>query len=185
MRSSGACNMDSSHNVFRFLETLFDIVRLRQGPDAIPYSPLLLLAAILLWLFAGMVMTVLTQGLTGRDFLYGTLTGLIGLGCYAGIVIVSGKAPRLLQTVTAVLGCGAVLSLIFIAGNVFLTPMLGENLAEIVTTLILLWSIPVEGHIIARAIDRHWYVGVVAAMAVFVFQLYLYSMINPAATQAG
>jgi len=185
MRSSRACNMDSSRNVFVFLETLFDIVRLRKGPDAIPYSSLLLLAAVVLWLFAGVVMTVLTRGLTGQDFLYGTLTGLVGLGCYAAIVVASGKAPRLMQTATAVLGCGALLSLFFIAGNVFLAPVLGENLADIITTLILLWSIPVEGHIVARAIDRHWYVGVVAAMAVFVFQLFLYSMINPAAGQAG
>jgi hypothetical protein len=47
-------------------------------------------------------------------------------------------------------------------------------------TLILLWSIPVEGHIIARAIDRHWYVGIGAALAVFVFQLFLYGVLNPA-----
>jgi len=177
--------MDSSRNVFVFLETLFDIVRLRRGPDAIPYSPLLLVAATILWLFAGLIVTVFTQGLTGRDFLYGTLTGLIGLGCYAGLVVVSGKAPRLLQTVTAVLGCGAVLSMMFVAGNVFLKPVLGERLSDIVTSLVLLWSIPVEGHIVARAIDRHWYIGVVVAMAVFVFQLYLYSMINPTAGQAS
>jgi len=30
--------------------------------------------------------------------------------------------------------------------------------------------VPVEGHIIARAIDRHWYVGIVIAVGVFIFQ---------------
>ena len=77
--------------------------------------------------------------------------------------------------------CGAVLSLLFIVGNVLLAPLLGASVTDLVVTLVLLWSIPVEGHIIARAIDRHWYVGIVAAMAVFVFQLFLYSLLNPAA----
>ena len=33
--------------------------------------------------------------------------------------------------------------------------------------------------IIARAIDRHWYLGIAVAMAVFLFQLYLYAAMNP------
>ena len=72
----------------------------------------------------------------------------------------------------------------FVAGSALLAPLASADVASLVTTLILLWSIPVEGHIIARAIDRHWYVGVVAAMAVFIFQLFLYSLIVPAAGQA-
>ena len=28
----------------------------------------------------------------------------------------------------------------------------------------MLWSVPVEGHIIARAIDRHWYLGIAIAV---------------------
>ena len=124
----------------------------------------------------------MAEELGDKDFLLGTFTGVVGLACYASIVVLSGHTPRLLQTVTAVLGCGAVLSLLFVAGNLVLTPLLSESITNLVLTLILLWSIPVEGHIIARAIDRHWYVGIVAAMAVFVFQLFLYSLLSPAAT---
>jgi len=163
-------------------QTLFDIIRLRKGPDAIPYSWFLCLITMALWLFAGMTMTIMAEGLGDKDFLIGTFTGVVGLACYASIVVLSGHTPRLLQTVTAVLGCGAVLSLLFVAGNLFLTPLLSESITNLVLTLILFWSIPVEGHIIARAIDRHWYVGIVAAMAVFVFQLFLYSLLSPAAT---
>ena len=163
-------------------QTLFDIIRLRKGPDAIPYSWFLCLIAMTLWLFAGMTMTIMAEELGDKDFLLGTFTGVVGLACYASIVVLSGHTPRLLQTVTAVLGCGAVLSLLFVAGNLVLTPLLSESITNLVLTLILFWSIPVEGHIIARAIDRHWYVGIVAAMAVFVFQLFLYSLLSPAAT---
>lgn len=163
-------------------ETLFSIIRLKKGPDAIPYSWLLCLITMTMWLFAGLGMTAMTEEIGDKDFLFGTFTGVVALACYASIVVLSGYTPRLLQTVTAILGCGAVLSLLFIAGNVVLSSFLSENLTITVVTLILLWSIPVEGHIIARAIDRHWYVGIVAAMAVFVFQLFLYASLNPVTT---
>ena len=163
------------------VETLFAIIRLKKGPDAIPYSWFLCLITMTMWLFAGLAMTAMTEELGEADFLLGTFTGVAGLGCYASIIVLSGHTPRLLQTVTAILGCGAVLSLLFIVGNVLLAPVLGASVTDLVVTLVLLWSIPVEGHIIARAIDRHWYVGIVAAMAVFVFQLFLYSLLNPPA----
>jgi hypothetical protein len=166
--------------VLTLFEILFAIIRLKKGPDAIPYSWLLCLITMTMWLFAGLAMTAISEELGDADFLIGTFTGVVGLACYASIIVLSGHTPRLLQTVTAILGCGAVLSLLFIAGNVFLTSILGESVTNLVVTLILLWSIPVEGHIIARSIDRHWYVGIVAAMAVFVFQLFLYSVLNPA-----
>ena len=155
------------------VETLFAIIRLKKGPDAIPYSWFLCLITMTMWLFAGLAMTAMTEELGEADFLLGTFTGVAGLACYASIIV--------LQTVTAILGCGAVLSLLFIVGNVLLPPLLGASVTDLVVTLVLLWSIPVEGHIIARAIDRHWYVGIVAAMAVFVFQLFLYSLLNPPA----
>jgi hypothetical protein len=47
----------------------------------------------------------------------------------------------------------------------------------LVANLILLWSVPVEGHIIARAISRHWYIGVLIAIAVFVLQYILYNAV--------
>lgn len=172
------------HELQALFEILFDIIRLRKGPDAIPYSPLLFLVMAIFWLATGLVMTLAADDLDLRGFVLGTMTGIAGLGCYAALLVIAGKAPRLVQTMSAVLGCGALLGLIFVAGNALLSRLASADVASLVTTLILLWSIPVEGHIIARAIDRHWYVGVVAAMAVFVFQLFLYSLIAPTGGQA-
>ncbi len=163
------------------LKTLFDIIRLKKGPDAIPYSWIITIIALMLWLVAGFVIASMTEGMSEEDFLVGTFTGVVGLACYAAIVVLTGRTPRLLQTLTAIIGCGAVLSFMYVAGTLVLAPLLSAGVTNLVVTLILLWSIPVEGHIIARAIDRHWYVGVVAAMAVFIFQLFLYGVLNPAA----
>lgn len=167
------------------IETLFDIIRLRKGPDAIPHSTFLLAVIAALWLFTGLLMTFLTAELDEQDFVIGTLTGIAGLLCYAVIVVISGKRARLMQTVMALLGCGALISLMFVAGDVFLTPFLSENLTNFIVTLILLWTVPVEGHIISRTLDRHWYIGVAIAMAVFVFQLILYSVMDPVTVTPG
>jgi hypothetical protein len=171
--------------VLALIETLFDIIRLRKGPDAIPHSTFLLAVIVVLWLSTGMLMTVLTAELDEQDFAIGTLTGIAGLLCYAAIVVISGKRARLMQTVMALLGCGALISLMFVAGDVFLTPFLSENLTNFIVTLILLWTVPVEGHIISRTLDRHWYIGVAIAMAVFVFQLILYSVMDPVTATPG
>ena len=161
------------------LETLFDIIRLRKGPDAIPYSWGLCLFILLLWMVAGFAITLTTPEMTDRDFLVAMLTSVAGLACYAAIIVLGGKAPRLLQTVTAIFGCGALLSLLSVAVDVVLSPLLSDDAANIVVTLVLLWSVPVEGHIIARAIDRQWFVGILIAMAVFILQFYLFAILNP------
>lgn len=164
------------------LQTLLDIIRLRKGPDAIPYSWILCLLTLTLWLFSGLSMMLLSEGLDDQDFLVGTFTGVVALAFYASIVVATNRTPRLLQTATAILGCGALLTFIVVACNAFLAPFLSDNLVRVIVTLVLLWSIPVEGHILAQAIDRPRLVGIIVAMAVFIFQLYLYSVLNPATT---
>jgi len=83
-----------------------------------------------------------------------------------------------LQTISAILGCGALISLAFVAEFVLFTPFLGQSISALVAQLILLWSVPVEGHIIARAIDRHWYVGILIAISVFALQFVLYNLVS-------
>ena len=84
-----------------------------------------------------------------------------------------------MQAIMAVLGCNAILVFLYVACEVFLSSFLGENLTGTVVMLILLWSVPVEGHIISRTIERHWYLGIVIAMAVFILQLELHRAITP------
>ena len=170
--------------VLALLKTLFDIIRLRRGPDALPHSSLLFAIIALMWLTAGVVMTFTTAELDKEDFVIGSLTGIVGLACYAVIVVLAGKGARLLRTLMALLGSGALLSLMYVAADLLLTPLLGDNPGNIIATLILLWTVPVEGHIISRAIERHWYLGVVIAMGIFILQLKLYSILDPAAVAA-
>ena len=60
--------------MLELIRTLFDIIRLQKGPDAIPYSNMLFALAIAFWLFAGMVMTLATPELDQKDFVLGTMS---------------------------------------------------------------------------------------------------------------
>jgi len=162
------------------IKTLFDIVLLRKGPEAIPRSWLLFLMTVLLWLFSALAALALIEQFDDSDFFLGLFGGTIGLACYAALVVISGQSDRLSQTMSAIIGCGALISLAFVAEYVLLLPFLGSVSTSLIANLILLWSVPVEGHIIARAINRHWYIGILIAIAVFALQYFVYSLVTPA-----
>ncbi len=159
--------------VWPLLKTLLDIIALRKGPDAIPYSWGLTGVVVILWLTVSFVVVLINGGGDEGSFLRGMLLSSIALIIYSVIVILMRRQQRLLQTLTAVLGCGTVISALYAADVVLLTPLLGEMGASLLALLIVFWSVPVEGHIIARAIDRSWYLGIVIATLVFSLQLYV------------
>lgn len=160
------------------VKTLLEIVLLRKGPDSIPRSAVLFVLVVMLWLFSSLAVLALIEQFDESDFLLGLFTALVGTLSYAAVVVFSGHSSRVLQTVSAVLGCGALISLAFVAEFVLFTPFLGQSISGIVAQLILLWSVPVEGHIIARAIDRHWYVGILIAISVFILQFVIYNLVS-------
>ena len=160
-------------DVWPLLKTLLDIIALRKGPDAIPYSWGLTGVVVIVWLMASFVVMLVNGGGDDGSFLRGMTLSSIALLSYSAILILMQRQERLLQTLTAVLGCGAVISALYAADLVVLTPLLGEWWTSLLAMLIVFWSVPVEGHIIARAIDRSWYVGIVIAIFVFSLQLYV------------
>ena len=62
------------------------------------------------------------------------------------------------------------MTLVFVAAYALLRPFIGAGLMTLVAWSILLWSVSVKGHIIASAINRHWYIGMTIAVTVFVLQ---------------
>jgi hypothetical protein len=99
------------------------------------------------------------------------LSSLLGICFYAAILVITGHAKRSMQTLSAIIGCSSLLTLVFVTEYVLFQPFLGARIAGIIATLIVFWSVPVEGHIIARAIGQHWFVGIAIAIAAFILQL--------------
>ena len=153
-----------------FLKTLFDIALLRKGPEHIPRSVVILLMAVALWFVSALTALALIDRFDESDFFLEIFSALIAVASYSAIVIVARQRPRLTQTISAIIGCGAILTLAFVAAYVLLKPFIGAVLMTLVAWLILLWSVSIKGHIIASAINRHWYIGLSIAVAVFILQ---------------
>ena len=161
-----------------FLQTLVEIALLRKGPDAIPRSVIMLSMAIILWFFAALSALVLIDRFDEMSFVEEAFSVLVAVVCYATVVVAAGRAPRLLQTITAILGCGALLTLVFVAAYGVMQPFEPGGPTRLAAWLILLWSVSIKGHIIARAIDRHWYLGLAIAVAVFALQRVVNQLIS-------
>ena len=163
------------------LRTLFDIIRLRKGPEHLPHSALVFGFAFGLFLMAMFVSDVLIE--SDASIVLSVAASALGYLMYWVVIGATGHIERALRTITALVGCGSLLLILMVAAFVLLTPFLGSNIASIIAWLIILWSIPVEGHIIARAIEQHWFVGVGIALAIYIMQHLAYQSMT--ATPGG
>ena len=152
------------------LRTFLDIIALRKGPEHVPDSWLLLVLSGAMMIVATFAATVLIEELAQQDFRLTIATATFGLMFYGAVLFVFGHPRRIVRAITCVLGCGAILTVLYVAEFVLFRPIVGPAAAGTVAALIALWSIPVEGHIISRAIQQHRFIGVAIAVAAFILQ---------------
>lgn len=121
-------------------------------------------------LVAGFCGMLLSENPGQRSYGLSLAISAAGVAWYVLILLVTGHSRRMLQALTTIIGCGAILTMLIILESLLLRPMLGRDVANLLGLLIIFWSVPVEGHIIARAIDRHWYIGIAIAVVAFALQ---------------
>jgi hypothetical protein len=151
---------------------------LQKGPEHVPDSSVVLIFSFGLLLFATVCSTILIKPSVGDSAVLSFLTSLLGYVFYAIVLAVTGFSRRFTQTISSIMACGSILTVLMVFAFVMFTPFLGASFASIIATLILFWSVPVKGHIIARAIERHWYLGIVISMTIFVMQYGIYSALT-------
>ena len=122
-----------------FLQTLFDIALLRKGPEHIPRSVVILAMAIALWFLSALTAFALIDRFDESDFFLEIFSALIAVASYSTIVIIARRGTRLTQTMSAIIGCGAILMSVFVAAYVLLQPLIGPGLMTLVAWMILLW----------------------------------------------
>jgi hypothetical protein len=160
-------------NVLPLIKSLLQILLLRKGPEALPRAPVIVVIVVGLWLLSGVAILVTVEGYSSRKFLIDILLTAFGLVIYALLINAANRAARLQQALSAILGCGALLGLVLVSAESLLPRLLAAEQVQSVVTLIWLWSLPVEAHIIARTIDRQWYIGFFSALVVLFLQLFL------------
>ena len=162
--------------MYAVFRSYYDIILLRKGPEDLPASSLLLTFSALLWLFTFVLAYVAFDWLDGRRLVIAATASLLAIGVYQSLLLVTGRAQRTLQTQSALIGCGSLISVAYIS-LLLIGGRLGEQTAvvfDVLAQLVSLWSVPVKGHIIGRALDMHWYVGIAIAGGVFILQ-YLFT----------
>ena len=155
-----------------FLKTLFHIALLRKGPEHIPRSVVMLVMAIILWLVTRLGMLAFDERFNEHLFIIEVFSAFLAAICYSAAIIVAGHGPRVLQSLSAIIGISALMRLVFLLANMLLQPIIGSEFMPFVAWATILWSISVKGHIIASAIGRHRYVGLAIAVVVLVLQLF-------------
>jgi len=156
------------------LRTFFDIIVLRKGPENLPASSLVLLVAIGLFGLSHFVSAALVRDTQAGDVVLGLASSVLGYVLLWMILAATGHAGRFLQAVSATMGCGAILSILMTGAGTLLVSMLGQRITSAAVWAIIIWSVFVKGHIIARTIERERTVGALMALTIFVIQLGAY-----------
>ncbi len=159
--------------------TLLDITFLSKGPEAIPRSWIVLGMSIGLWSFALLAMLVLLVNFDVRDARVEILSAALGVGCYTLVLGAMGVLHRAVQTLAALIGIGALITLTVLAELILFIPLLGGDVASLIARVTWMWSIPVKGHIIARAINWPWIGGFVIALSIFLLQFAFTKSMSP------
>jgi len=156
------------------LKTIFDILVLRKGPDSLPRSWLVFYVALIASVLLSMAATtiVFPEIVPMHDVTM--LLAILNAAFYFAVLYVAGYPARILQSLTAVLSVDAMLTVLYLGAFLIVNMIAERQTALSLAVLISFWSVPVEGHIVARAIGRSWGVGIAIAMLSYILLMLTY-----------
>jgi len=171
--------------MFELFKVFGGIVLRRLGPEDLPASGFLLGITAVIYLLAQVPVAIPAFGTVGNAA-YALAIDLSLLAvCLWALLRVAGLGTRYQQTLTAVLGTSALLSLASVPFTLWLlssadAPVGSTALPNAMILAIIIWSLVVNGHILARALSRSFGIGLLIAMSYFFLQSTLLSEFLPA-----
>jgi hypothetical protein len=167
-----------------------DILLHRKGPQDVPAAPPVLGFVLVAYLATGGI--VLWPSATGMPMVIAQLAVdlAIMLLIIGGLLAATGRRDRLRQTLAALFGTGALLSVaalpfVWMAAGAFVegAPAPGAELPALLSTMalfsLLLASLLVTGHILRHALDWSYAAGVLAAVAYFAASVTVFRALFP------
>ena len=162
------------------LRTYLDIIALRKGPEVIPASWIIFAVSLGMLAAFWALQIALIEQLVLRQVFAALIAYALALAFYGTIVVMCGFTDRLLPALSAIVACGSAISAVALLVAQLLAPFVGRDVATDLSLLLWFWSIPVKGHIVARTIRQHWFVGIAIAMSAFVLRLGVEAAFVPA-----
>jgi hypothetical protein len=151
-----------------------DLFLLRKGPDDLPKSSLLLAMAIGLSIVVNFLFYAIVESEYPTDLFVEFMTELVKIGSYITVLVLFGLFSRIMQTMTAIIACNAMLGIVLTIALLMSQPFMIKELDATFAWLVTFWLILVEGHIISRAVELHRVTGIAIAVVIFILQLGFY-----------
>ncbi len=155
-------------------KAFIDVFLLRKGPDDLPKSSLLLAVAIGMSIVVNFLFYAIIESELPTNLFLEFATELVKIASYLLILVAFGLVSRIMQTMTAIIACNAILGLLLTFILMVSQQFLNKELDAAFVWLITLWLILVEGHIISRAAQLHRVTGIAIAVVIFILQLGFY-----------
>jgi hypothetical protein len=164
-----------------YAKALLNIILRRLGPEDLPDSSFLLGFSLALYLALQVFLALILFG--PSVILVKTLVLDIAAltFCLWALLRLSGYQTRFRQTLTALLGTSAVLSALSAPFSLWRQYTINiESDAALPSTIvfaIMLWSLVVDGHILARALSKPFGVGLIASVIYFFLHAFVLSQL--------
>ena len=171
MSRPGQCRDRQQYSMFELMKAFAGIALRRIGPEDLPKSTFLLGVTVALYATLQVPAAILVFG-ARPDALRTVVLDIALLSVALWMLLyLTGFRARYQQTLTAILGTSALLSLISLPFNLWRNA-LGDNAAAATAPsafilAIVLWSFIVDGHILSRALSRAFFLGVMIAITYF------------------
>ncbi|MAD92191.1 MAG: hypothetical protein CMQ54_05645 [Gammaproteobacteria bacterium] len=165
--------------VIILLKTFIQITFFRKSPADVPNSTPILIIVSVIWYLIGLLNSITINLDQEENFLFDLVLVSIGLIIYSLIINLFGYSERIIRCIIAILGCSVIFSIILFVGQLVLSSMFANNGIRLMMQIIWLWSIPVEGYIIAHTINRQWVTGFLITIAVLFMQLQFFALLKP------
>lgn len=155
------------------LRAFWNIVLRRLGPEDLPDSGFLLAVSLTFYVLLQLPVAAPSYGF-GFDLWRNLLLDALMLFAFVWILLrLAGHAGRFRQTITALLGCGALLTLVAIPFSIWWQSGTDEGVVHAGPTaaliVIIIWSVMVNAHILSRALSRSFGVGILLSVAYLAF----------------
>ena len=169
----------------KLVRAFVQIATLKLGPEDLPASGFLLGLVTAAYLLTGAASVAFYTSSAGEAALQLAVDLCLTFGFFTLLLVLYRKAHRLLQTLTALLGTGVLLSLLALPLTAWLQALdmsaaEGAPIPAVGIYLIVLWSIAVTGHILHRALEIPYVGGLVIGVVYFVFNLATFAKLFPA-----
>jgi hypothetical protein len=177
----------AGQNMLPLIQAFANIALRRQGPEDLPASRFLLLLALTCYCllqfavslpyYAGFTSGLVRSVILDLILLSGTVWGLLRF---------TGRPARFRQTLTALVGTGAMLNLLLLPFSFWYELGVVAGQARLIPTVgiiaVVIWSVTVNGHILSRAMSTPFVVGLAVAVAYFLLNVLIISRAAPVTT---